>query len=147
VVAIGPAFKNSFGYIKYAKDDTSRFRLSPDGHSRNPHRQDRHHRAELDAKSSPKGQLEVDHSPRCRSDASMCIKAEQTDKDMILSGRAFGSLAGLDQQGLSGEGQRPSRWRSGRRMLKNADADANGGHEEHAIGRDSGKRPMTASRQ
>src|SRR4051812_37415962 len=33
VVAIGPAFKNSFGYIKYAKDDTSRFRLAPDGHS------------------------------------------------------------------------------------------------------------------
>ena len=33
VAVIGPAFSDAFGYIKHAKNDTSRIRVAPDGHS------------------------------------------------------------------------------------------------------------------
>ena len=122
VVAIGPAFKSSFGYIKYAKDDTSRFRLSPDGHSGTTLGKIDIIAPNLDAKSSPKDswksimRLDADQTLRV-------MKAEQTDKDMILTvalpetsqgwiNKAYQDRASAEQM---------TQWTA---MLKNSDATA-----------------------
>jgi len=84
VVTAGPAFHSGFGYIKSAKGDASRFRLSADGKTGVTLGKTDIVAPNLDAKSSPKDSWKS--IVRLEADQTLqVIKTEDTDKDTIVT--------------------------------------------------------------
>ena len=82
VMPIGPGFSTAFGFVKYAKSETGRFRLSSDGKSGQTLGKIDIIAPNLDAKNNPKDswkslvRLEADQTLRV-------IETTETDKDII----------------------------------------------------------------
>lgn len=82
IMPVGPAFSNAFGFIKYAKGDTGRFRLAPDRKSGQTLGKIEIIAPNLDAKNNPKDswkslvRLEADQTLRV-------LETIETDKDII----------------------------------------------------------------